>query len=162
MTPNDLLANAYSTGQKLLHVMIDDLTPDEFGRQPVAGANCAAWIVGHLAVTLRNGLRRMNYPDVPDLPAGLEDKFKSTRQVAGDQCGLGDPQVLVALFDACIERFVELVRGLPADVLAGEPDFRGPFATNRAEAIQFGALHIAMHAGQLSTVRRSLGKPPVL
>jgi hypothetical protein len=69
---------------------------------------------------------------------------------------------LVAVFDACIERFIQMVRGLPADVLAGEPDFRGPFAANRAEAIQFGALHIALHAGKLSTVRRSLGKPPVL
>jgi hypothetical protein len=162
MTPNDLLANAYATGQKLLHVMIDDLTPEEFQRQPVPGANCPAWVVGHLAVTLRNGLRRMQFPDVPDLPAGLEDKFKATKQPAGEQCGYGDPKVLVALFDACVERFIRMVRGLPADVLTGEPDFRGPFATNRAEAIQFGAMHIALHAGQLSTVRRSLGKPPVL
>ena len=162
MTPNDLLANAYATGQKLVHVMIDDLTPDEFARQPVPGANCPAWIVGHLAVTLRNGLRRMEFSDVPDLPAGLEDKFKATRQTAGDQSGYGDAKALVALFDACIERFIQVVRGLPADELAGPPDFRGPFATNRAEAIQFGALHIVLHAGQLSTVRRSLGKPPVL
>jgi len=162
MTPNDLLANAYTTAQKLLHVMIDDLTPEEFSRQPVPGANCAAWVVGHLALTLRNGLRRMGEADVPDLPAGLEDQFKATRQVAGQQTGYGDAKALVAVFDACLERFVQMVRGLPAASLAGPPDFRGPFATTRAEAIQFRALHIALHAGQLSTVRRSLGKPPVL
>jgi hypothetical protein len=162
MTPNDLLANAYTTGHKLLHVMIDDLTPEEFARQPVPGANCAAWVVGHLALTLRNGLRRMGAVDVPDLPAGLEDKFKATKHAAGEQIGYGDPKTLVAVFDTCLERFVQAVRGLSAESLAGAPDFRGPFATNRAEAIQFGALHIAMHAGQLSTIRRSLGKPPVL
>jgi DinB superfamily len=162
MTPNDLLANAYTTAQKLLHVMIDDLTPEDFARQPVPGANCAAWVVGHLALTLRNSLRRMGATDLPDLPGGLEDKFKATRQVAGEQTGYGDPKALVSVFDTCLERFVQVIRGLPPVSLAGPPDFRGPFATNRAEAIQFGALHIAVHAGQLSTVRRSLGKPPVL
>jgi hypothetical protein len=99
---------------------------------------------------------------VPELPPGLEDQFKATKQVAGQQAGYGDPKALVAVFDACLERFVQIVRGLPAESLAAAPDFRGPFATNRAEAIQFGALHIAMHAGQLSTIRRSLGKPPAL
>ena len=162
MNANDLLANAYATGQKLLHVMVDDLTPEEFNRQPVPGANCAAWVVGHLAVTLRDGLRRMRFPDIPDLPPGLDTECKATKQAARKQTGYGDPKALVGLFDACVERFIQAVRGLPADVLAGEPDFRGPFATNRAEAIQFGAMHIAMHAGQLSTLRRSLGKPPVV
>jgi DinB superfamily len=162
MTPNDLLANAYTSAQKLLHVMIDDLTPEEFTRQPVPGANCAAWVVGHLALTLRNSLRRMGADDVPDLPAGLEDKFKATKQVAGQQAGYGDPRALVAVFDTCLDGFVQVIRALPGESLAGPPDFRGPFATNRAEAIQFGALHITLHAGQLSTVRRSLGKPPVL
>ena len=162
MTPNDLLANAYATGQKLLHVMVDDLTPEEFTRQPVPGANCAAWVVGHLAVTLRDGLRRMRFPDIPELSAGLDGRFKATKQLAGEQSGYGDPRALVALFDACVERFIQAVCGLSPEVLAGEPDFRGPFATNRAEAIQFGALHIALHAGQLSTIRRSLGKPPVV
>lgn len=162
MTPNDLLANAYTTAQKLLHAMIDDLTPEEFTRQPVPGANCAAWVVGHLALTLRNGLRRMRAAEVPELPPGLEDQFKATKQVAGQQTGYGDPKALVAVLDACLEKYVQAIRELPAETLTGPPDFRGPFATNRAEAIQFGALHIAMHAGQLSTVRRSLGKPPVL
>ena len=162
MIANDLLANAYTTAQKLLHVMIDDLTPEEFTRQPVPGANCAAWVVGHLALTIRHNLRRMGAADVPDLPPGLEDKFKATKQAAGVQTGFGDPKALVAAFDTCLERFVQVIRELPAEALAGPPDFRGPFATNRAEAIQFGALHVTMHAGQLSTVRRSLGKPPVL
>ena len=51
---------------------------------------------------------------------------------------------------------------MPADALAAGSDIPVPLATNRAEAIQFGAIHIAMHTGQLSTIRRSLGKPPVV
>jgi hypothetical protein len=30
------------------------------------------------------------------------------------------------------------------------------------ELLLFGSLHLSMHVGQLSTIRRSLGKPPVM
>jgi hypothetical protein len=161
MTPNDVLAAGYRMSGGLLHRMVDDLTPEEWARQPVPGANSAAWVIGHLALTLRNGLRRMRAPDVPGFPTDLEEKFKTTKQAASEQTGYGDPKALLAIFDACLERFMALVRALPADALAGAAE-GPPLATNRAEAIQFGALHIAMHAGQLSTIRRSLGKPPVV
>ena len=161
MTPNDVLAAGYRMSGQLLHRMTDDLTPEEWNRQPVPGANSAAWVIGHLALTLRNGLRRMRAADVPDFPAELEEKFKTTRQAAGEQTGYGDPKALLAIFDACLERFMGHVRTLPAETLTAAAE-GPPLATNRAEAIQFGALHIAMHTGQLSTIRRSLGKPPVV
>jgi hypothetical protein len=161
MTANDVLAAGYRMSGRLLHRMVDDLTPDEWHRQPVPGANSAAWVIGHLALTLRNGLRRMRATDVPEFPAGLEEKFKTTKQPACDQSDCGDPKALLAVFDACLERFMALVRTLPADSLTAAAE-GPPLATNRAEAILFGALHIAMHTGQLSTIRRSLGKPPVV
>lgn len=162
MTPNDLLAAGYRMGGQLLHRMVDDLTPEEWSRQPVPGANSAAWVIGHLALTLRNGLRRLNAADVPAFPADLEAKFQTTKQAAGEQTGYGDAKALLSIFDACLERFTAAVKGLSAEALAGVSDIRAPFATNRAEAVLFGALHIAMHTGQLSTIRRSLGKPPVV
>jgi len=161
MTPNEILASAYSMAAQLLHRMLDDLTPDEFLRQPCAGANNAAWVVGHLTNTLRNSLRRLGGTDLPELPAGLAGRFVATKQVAGEQADLGDPKELLKLFDAFVQRLTELIRTLPADQLMSVPKVRRPFATNLGEAIQFGALHIAMHTGQLSTIRRSLGKPPI-
>ena len=162
MSPNDVLTAGYRMSAQLFHRMVDDLTPEEFARQPVAGANSAAWVVGHLALVLRNGLRRMGAADVPAFPAELEAKFTATRQAAGEQTGYGDPKVLLAIFDACLERFTAIVQRMPADVLATAQEGRVPFATNQAEAILFGALHIALHSGQLSTIRRSLGKPPLV
>jgi len=162
MTPNDVLAAAWRMSGALFHRFVDDLTPAEFERQPVSGANCAAWVVGHLTLTLRNSLRRMGVTDVPTFPEEIAVKLQTTKQAAGEQCGYGDPRALLALFDTYLDRFIALVRTLPAEVLSGEPAFRGPFTTNQAEAIQFGALHLAMHTGQLSTIRRSLGKPPVV
>ena len=161
MSPNDVLAAGYRMSGQLLHRMVDDLTSEEWNRQPASGANSAAWVIGHLALTLRNGLRRMRAADLPDFPSALEEKFKTTKQPAGEQTGYGDARALLAIFDACLDRFMALVRTLPADALTAAAE-GPPLATNRAEAIQFGALHIAMHTGQLSTIRRSLGKPPLV
>jgi uncharacterized damage-inducible protein DinB len=162
MTPNDMLAAGYRMAAALFHRMVDDLTPEEFNRQPVPGANSAAWVVGHLALVLRNSARRMGAADLPDMPEDVAAKLKATRQPAGEQTGYGDPKALLAVFDASLERLIAAIRELPADALTATSDVPIPLATNRAEAIQFGALHIALHTGQLSTIRRSLGKPPVV
>jgi len=162
MTPNDLLASAYSMSAQLLHRMVDDLSSDEFLRQPCAGANNAAWVVGHLTNTLRNSLRRLGGTDLPELPTGLAGKFVATKQVAGEQTELGDTKEMLKLFDGFVGRLIALIRALPEDRLTTVPEVRGPFATNFGEALQFGALHIATHTGQLSTIRRSLGKPPIV
>jgi len=162
MTPSDLIASAYSMAAQLLHRMVDDLTPDEFLRQPCAGANNAAWIIGHLTNTLRNSLRRLGATDLPELPGGMAGKFVATKQAAGEQTGLGDPKVMLRLFDQFVEQLTGIIRTLPDERLTVAPEVKPPFATNFGEALQFGALHIAMHTGQLSTIRRSLGKPPIV
>src|SRR5262249_26805973 len=162
MTPNNILVSAYTMAARLFRRMADDLTPDEFLRQPVPGANSAAWVVGHLTNTLRNSLRRLGGTDLPELPSGLAGKFAATKRAAGEQTDWGNPEALLKLFDTFGERLIALIPTLPTERLATVPEVRPPFATNLGEAIQFGALHIAMHTGQLSTIRRSLGKPPII
>jgi hypothetical protein len=57
---------------------------------------------------------------------------------------------------------IDAVKVVPPAAMDGPPQVPGPFATTQGEAILFGAIHVAMHSGQLSTIRRSLGKPPVV
>jgi len=135
MISNDLLASAYTMAAQLFHRLVDDLTPDEYLRQPCPGANSAAWVVGHLTGSLRNSLRRLGGTDLPELPQGLAGKFVATKQVAGEETDLGDPKELLKLFDGYVERFVAIIRTLPADRLTSVPEVRGPFATNFGEAI---------------------------
>jgi hypothetical protein len=162
MTPNDVIAGGYRMAKVLVHRMTDDLAPAEFFHQPVPGANSAAWVIGHLALTLRRTAERLGAADLPAAPPDLPDRFGQTKQPAGNQTGLGDPAELLKLFDACLDRVIERVQALPAEALAGAPPVPSPIATNYAEALLFGSLHVAMHTGQLSTIRRSLGKPPVV
>lgn len=162
MTPNDLLAGGCRMARQLVHRMIDDLTPKEMQHQPVPGANSAAWIVGHLALTLLRSAEQLGAAELPSPPAGLAERFIQTRQPAEEQTDLGDPAELVRLFDACIDALQTAVKQLPAEMLDGPSQGPGPLAANLGEGVLFGALHVAMHTGQLSTIRRSLGKPPLV
>ncbi|QEG31236.1 DinB superfamily protein [Gemmata obscuriglobus] len=162
MSPNDLLAGGYRMGRQMVHMMAGDLTATEFTCQPVAGANSAAWIVGHLAVTARRTAERLGAIELPLLTEAFIGKYSVTRKPADDQSELDDKAELLRLLDACVDQLLGALGTLPPESLANPPANPGPFATNYGEAVLFGAMHFAMHCGQLSTIRRSLGKPPLM
>lgn len=162
MSPNDLLAGGYRMGRRMVRMMADDLTPAEFAAQPVPGANSAAWIVGHLAVTARRTAERLGATELPFLTEEFVAQYSVTKKAAGPQTELGDKAELLHLLDVCVDQLLLAARALPPEALANPPANPGPFATNYGEAVLFGAMHFAMHCGQLSTIRRSLGKPPLM
>ncbi|HSQ55214.1 MAG TPA: DinB family protein [Gemmata sp.] len=162
MTPQDLLAAGYRMGLRMVHMMCDDLTAEEFHHQPVEGANSAAWIVGHLAVVARWSAERLGATDLPALSDGFRARYAATKSPAAIQTAHGGKEELLGLLDQCIGKLIEEVKKLPDSSLERPPAFTGPFATNSAEGILFGSLHIMLHSGQLSTIRRSLGKPPLV
>lgn len=161
MTTTDTIAAAYRMAKVMMHRMIDDLAPSDFAHQPCPGANSATWILGHLAVTLRRTAIRLGAAALPEIPADLAAKFSQTKELAGNQSQLGEAHEVVALFDTFAEAVIVAVLKVTEETLKGPSPMVGPFATNYGEALLFGALHIAMHSGQLSTIRRSLGKPPL-
>jgi hypothetical protein len=164
MTPNDLAAAGARMSAALVRRMVDDLTPEEFVRQPLPGANCAAWVVGHLTLSMRTAMTRMGVDDLPAFPDGLAERVKQTREAAGVQApeDYGEKAALLAAFDAHAERYQAAIKALPGEAFDAEPLVPSPLAKNRGEGILFGSLHIAMHSGQLSTIRRALGKPPLV
>ena len=50
---------------------------------------------------------------------------------------------------------------LPAATLQSDPPSASPLFVDRGESLLFLGLHTAMHLGQLSIIRRSLGRPPL-
>jgi uncharacterized damage-inducible protein DinB len=162
MTTLDLIASGYRIGKNFVHNFCRDLTPEEFHFQPVPGANSAAWIVGHLAHTLMQTAKRLGV--VIDA-AGDEEfliGFKETRHAAGVQHNLGIQAELLALFDRYIDKVIETVPLLTNEILLAPASNAPAFVSNRGEMLLLGAMHITLHVGQLSTIRRSLGKPPLL
>ena len=162
-TPNEAIAYALRASKALVHRFVDDLKPAEFEHQPLPGANCAAWVLGHLTLTDRRSLAWLGATDLPALPDGFEQQFTITRTKAGEQRGLGDPKELVRLFDEHRQRLIAAVRAADPSKFSDPPPFQMPmFAfADKGEGMLFMGLHTAMHIGQLSVIRRMLGYPPV-
>ena len=132
MSPNDTIAGGYRMAKALIHRMVDDLTPGEFVHQPCPGANSAAWIVGHLAVSLRRTAERLGATGVPAVAPEVVDRFTQTKKPAEAQADLGNPADLVKLFDACLDSVIAAAKAVPAETLAGPSTSPSPIASAMA------------------------------
>jgi hypothetical protein len=163
VTTFDLIASGYRMGCQLVHNLCADLTPEEFQHQPMPGANSAAWIVGHLALTAKRTAERLGATGMPQVSDDFVARFKATRQQAGNQSQLGSKEELLALLDVSIEKLMESIKGLSPEALTGPaPPTAPPFVKSYSDMMLFGAMHITVHCGQLSTIRRSLGRGPLV
>ena len=159
-TTNQAIAFALKNSQGMVKRFVADLTPQEFLHRPTPKANCAAWLIGHLTLTERSALRRFGAP-LPELPEGFEHRF-SRDEGCPQASEFGDVTNLVALFDEHRNRLVAAVGSASTEQLDKPLEKPHPLFGNIGEAMLFMAVHTAMHAGQISTIRRSLGRPPVI
>ena len=160
-TANDVIAFALKASHTRFRAFVDDLTPTEFAAQPIPGVNSVAWMVGHLALTDRRILGLFGAV-LPSLPDGFEARFKTTRQPAGEQRDLGAPAELLAAFDTHRLALVETVRAADAAALDAPLLNPHPLFATAGEAAAFMAVHLGLHAGQVTVIRRALGYPPLV
>jgi len=158
---SDMLAHSLTNSRFMIHRFTDDLKSDEFLHRPTPQANCAAWLVGHLALADRRLLTLLGAGDLPSLPAGFEKQF--SRDEGCPQAGeFGDVSTLLPIFDQHRDRLIAAVKNAPPDQLSKLVEKPMPMAKTLGEWVNFMSLHTAMHAGQITIIRRSLGKPPLI
>ena len=162
MTPNDIIAKALANSQALLHRYVADLTPQEYLHRPTAKANCAAWTIGHLALTDRRCLANtFGVGDLPPLPEGFEKTF-SRDEGCPEAASFGDVSMLMPLFDQHRNRLIDAVKRAAPEQIAKPLEKPHPMFANAGEQALFMAIHTSMHAGQITIIRRSLGRPPLV
>lgn len=141
---------------------IDDLKPEELFFRPTPKCNHLAWQLGHLIVNERYFVDKIAPGKIEALPeAFIEAHGKKN-------CGCDDP----ALF-ATKEEYIRLAKQVRAGTLRvinslttgdlDRPMTQGvpPFLRTVGEVLLFLPAHWLMHAGQWSTFRRVMGKPPL-
>jgi len=156
----DVIAFNLEASQKMLNRFLADLTPQDYLHRPTPMANCAAWIVGHLVMADRRWLKLIGVKDLPSLPEGFEQRFARTEEAA-KACEFGEVAGLKPLFNEHRRRLIEAVRAAPDDQLDRPVGFSNPMFETIGQAATFAAVHVGMHCGQISTIRRSLGRPPL-
>jgi uncharacterized damage-inducible protein DinB len=160
-TPNDVIAHALASTQLMVNRFTADLQPPEYLHRPTEKANCAAWTIGHLALSDRGALKRMEITNLPPLPEGFEQRF--SRDEGCPQAGdFGDVGQILPIFNAHRERLIEAVKRMTTEQFEKPMEKPHPMFKTLGEFITFMAAHTAMHAGQITVIRRSLGRPPLV
>ena len=137
-----------------------DLAPAEYLHRPAEKANCAAWTVGHLALSDRHVLKQLG-AELPPLPDGFDTRL--SREEGCPQAGdFGDVSQVIPVFNDHRNRLIEAIKRTPAEQLDKPLEKPHPMFKTLGEFVTFMAAHTAMHVGQITIIRRSLGRPPLV
>ena len=159
-TANDVIAHSLTLSGAMLHRYADDLTPQEMLHRPTPKANCAAWTVGHLAMSDRYALKMLGGA-LPELPEGFDKRF-SRDEGCPQAEEFGDVSAILPVFDQHRDALIEVAKSVSAEQLDKRLEKPIAFAKTFGEALSFIAMHTSMHAGQIVIIRRSLGRPPLM
>ena len=160
MRAQEVLVFSLRTMRGMIENMCKELTPTEMLHRPCADANCAAWILGHLTAVDHRFLMALGEKDVPALPEGFGQRF-STKEDAPKAKDFGDVSGLLPLFLQMRDRLIAATERTSAEKLAEPVDLGSPRIKKKGEMLALAGFHSGLHAGHLSTIRRSLGKPPL-
>jgi uncharacterized damage-inducible protein DinB len=155
------LSIAIQNAAKVTLLFTEDLHPQEYLHRPCPGANCTAWILGHLVMTSRSMMTAVGQSGLPALPDGFEKRY--ARDESAPRAGeYGDVTGLRGLFQQHHDLFVATVAALTDAKLSTPLAKPHPMFRTLGELAAFAPTHISTHAGQITTIRRSLGRPPII
>lgn len=141
-----------------IHANVGGVTQAESLQSPPGGGNGINWVVGHI-VNTRNAMHALlaSEPVLDETGAAIYGRH--TAPLGPDSTCLEIDQLLAHL-DASQEVLREKLASTDAEHLAAEvPDlFHPEEKSTRAETLATLLFHEAYHAGQLGTIRRTLGK----
>lgn len=161
-TVNEVLIQTLKATQMLLHRYVGDLKPAQLLHRTSPKANCVAWIMGHLILTERSLLKNLGVTALPELPAGFEERYGRSEDAALKP-DFGDTSVLLPLWDAHRKLSIDAVPALTPAQLDKPLETPRPLFGDLKGMINFvGGIHVAMHGGQVTLIRRSLGMPPLV
>jgi hypothetical protein len=157
-----VIQSALAGTRQVFEAYFKDLSDADLFLRPVPGANHLAWQLGHLihseVLLVKSELPEAAYPA---LPAGFAEAH--TRDTAGkDGPGNGflTKEQYLSLFAAVRAATTKTVAGLSdADLDRPSVGVMKGFAPRLGDLLLLVSNHTLMHGGQVTVVRRKLGKP---
>lgn len=163
MNAQDAIVIGLRNSLLLLERYVNDLTPEQMLHRPCDGANCCAWILGHLALNDRHFMKRIGVTpeQMPPLPEDFEQRF-SQKENAPAATNFGDTSGLLDIVRQNREAMIQAVERMDEAQLDASSGMDHPFFRTIGTALSFMPIHMSMHTGQITLIRRSLGMPPVV
>lgn len=143
--------------------LLADLPEELWDVQPQPGLHSVRWILAHLAICVDFGMKQLNLPGMcpadwlaaygPRSSPGTAEQIRPSRQQLLDVIERGY-ELLISEASRADPSILELPQQL--SLLPGNP-----LRTRRDLLGHLLVTHFAVHLGQLSSLRRLLGKPPL-
>jgi hypothetical protein len=148
----------------MLQMFIGDFSEADMTVRPAPGANCAAWQIGHLIASEVEILKA----EVPaykpvELPPGFIAAHDTDAAKADPPRAFFGRQQYIDLFKKVRAATLALTGELPDEAL-DQPTSANwrPLTPKIGNLLNFMAVHDLMHFGQLTVIRRKLGKPVLM
>jgi hypothetical protein len=160
MDSKHAIRTSLGTAEFFFGSYLGDLTPAEMLARPVAGANHAAWQLGHL-ISAECRLVEAGVPgSMPQLPEGFAEKHSKDTAASDDpKAFLSKDEYLKLAKDVRAATLRALDKCSDADLEKPVSGRVPPFVKCAADAFITVGGHWALHAGQWAVLRRKLGRP---
>jgi uncharacterized damage-inducible protein DinB len=160
MNTKDAIKSALGSSQFVMKAFLADLSDADLLVRPVPGANHVAWQLGHLVVAEQSFLKNLPGAVVPELPAGFAEKHSQAYAAADSTEGFATKDEYIALMKKMREATLAALEQLPDTELDRAVTGRvARIAPTVGDLLLLAASHPVMHSGQISVLRRKLGKP---
>lgn len=140
----------------------DFRTPADWTFQVHPHSNHALWFIGHIGNT-DNFFLSLISPERAAPQANFREKFGMGSQPTPDAADYPPVEEVLAYFRERRETLLALLDSLDEAALEAKTPKGAPeFLPDVASVFRTAGWHEALHAGQLTVVRRALGHPPVM
>jgi len=148
--------------RSILDGLCKDFPEDKLTYQPAMTDNHLIWTLGHLAVT-NQWFAGLLDGQPATLPERYEERFGYKSKPNPDRDFYPPLSDVQRYHEASFARLVRAAEQLTDDEL-GSPCAQdsGGFARDKGEVLERAVWHEGWHAGQISSLRRSLGLSPVM
>ena len=160
MKKTDLGADLGQRSLDMLKMVLSDFSDADMLVRPCAGANHAAWQVGHLIGAETRLINSCTPGAMPELPAGFSEKFSKSTASIDDAKAFPNKADLLGLLEKTRAASIRWIKSLSEEDLNRKNE--GPFKDFMPTVHHTVAVisnHTAMHTGQFQVIRRKLGKP---
>jgi hypothetical protein len=157
----DAIKFSLKSNMYVLKLYLGDLSDSDLLVRPVPSANHSAWQMGHTIVG-EVGLIGSLGCETAALPADFKEKYTKETSSVDTPSAFLKKQEYLDLFDKVRGGTLAALEAM-SDADLDKP-VSGPlkdFAPNNGAMFLLVANHVLMHAGQVTTLRRKLGKPVV-
>jgi uncharacterized damage-inducible protein DinB len=159
MNLQEALRGGFERAKMVTDMLLGDLSDAEILERPVPEANHVAWQLGHLVTSLNLFGEAVRSGCMPALPEGFAAQH--SRETAGnnDPAAFHSKSTYLRLLDEQRAALLKLMEELPESRFAEEaPESMRSYAPRIVDLFELASAHELMHSGQITVLRRRLGR----